>query len=307
MAGTDNPRDGASRFVKCRPAITDGPWIDPLLGEWTTWQRAARRSKETLKLRAPIVQNFAEEISVSPVSACHGDIIEWFERHPEWSPATARTYWGALSSWFKWLCRQGYREDNPMVKLDPPHLPACTPRPISDEDLRRLLVANIRKRTRVMILLAALAGLRVSEIARVRGEDIDLAGRLLYVRGKGGSLKTVPLHPMLVEAAAGMPAKGCWFPARDASGNPISGKSVSYTISKAMRRNGVRATPHALRHWFGTKALRVSGDLRAVQTLMRHASVISTQIYTDVANDTRADVVAKLDVFGGLQDFLDGE
>lgn len=288
--------------------LKTGQWVDPLLGEWTEWQMSARHSEHTIRLRAPVVQYFAEDLGVSPVVASTADVRKWFSAHPEWSQATAVAYWTALKCWFNWLVLQEYRADNPMLRLKAPVKPAYEPRPVSDEDLRRLLSSRIRQRTRVMILLGALAGLRASEIASVKGEDIDLSGRLMYVRGKGkggGTIKTVPMHPLLVEAAARMPVKGFWFPSRKNPKAPLPGDVVSTTIARAMRRAGVRGTAHALRHWFGTNALRASGDLRAVQVLMRHQSVQSTQIYTQVADDTRASVVEKLDPFGGVRRFLE--
>lgn len=292
-----------NRFAKNAPIEPGDNWVHPLLGEWTSWMRAARRTPGTIKLRSPVVQKFAEEVRVDPVSACQEHIIEWFESHPEWAPATAKSYWSALSSWFKWLNLQGHRVDNPMLKLESPKVPENTPRPVSDADLRRMLGVRMHHSTRVKILLAALAGLRCSEIARVRGEDVDLSAGLLYVRGKGGAVKTVPLHPMLVTESSRMPRSGFWFPGRLDGGGvskaPVTGNAVSRSISEVMMRAGVRGTPHALRHWFGTNALRMSGDLRLVQLLMRHASVRSTQIYTEVADDRRAGVVEMLDFFDG--------
>lgn len=279
-------------------------WAHPLLGEWTSALRAARYSPGTISNRAPIVQKFAEEISVDPVSACPADIVAWFElHHDDWMPSTASNKWSAISTWFAWLQKMGHRSDNPMQFLDAPRRPKNTPRPISNEDLVRLLNTRMHERTRTMVLLAAFAGLRCSEIARVRGEDVDLSGRLLYVKCKGGDVKTVPLHPWLVSAAGRMPATGFWFRARGARGadgkKSLSGPTVSNTLTKVFQRSGVRGTPHALRHWFGTNALRECGNLRMVQTLMRHASVVSTQIYTEVADDKRAEVVDALNPFSG--------
>ena len=295
-----------SNFVKHRPSLPGDAWADPRLGEWTAFQKAARRSPETIKLRAPVVQKFAEEISVNPVSATSADIVAWLEQNPQWSAATARTYWSALSAWFQWLIRQEYRVDNPMLKLDTPPRPVHQPRPVSESDLSRLLSTRMHRRTRVMILLAALAGMRASEIAGLKGEDVDLAGRLLHVRcaktrGRVLVIKTVPMHPLLAEEVAKMPAKGYWFPSRKKAGAPIQAAAVSATIGNLMRRAGVRGTPHALRHWFGTHALRACGDLRAVQTLMRHASVTSTEIYTEVAEERRSEVVDMLDPFSATR------
>ena len=101
---------------------------------------------------------------------------------------------------------------------------------------------------------------------------------------------TVPLHPMVVELAARMPERGYWF----ASGSrPMHRGSVSAAISRAMRRAGVPGTPHACRHFFGTQVLAASGDVRKTQQAMRHQSIASTAIYTQVSDDSvRAAVAA---------------
>ena len=273
-----------------------------VLDEWAAWQKAAHRSRETVNRKDKLLTKFAESISSSLVDATDGDVIDWFQNNDRWAPGTAHLYFNILNSWFVWLQRTKRRADNPMTMLDSPRRPEYLPRPVPDEDLRRMLATNMRSRTRAMIMLAFLAGLRVSEIARVKGEDVDLSGRLLYVRGKGGSVKPVPLNERLVNLACQMPATGWWFPGRESFGGYIDptrhvdAKSVSNTIQAVMKRAGVRATPHALRHWFGTNALQASGgDLRAVQVLMRHTSVQSTQIYTAVADDRRAEIVEMLD------------
>jgi len=286
--------------LKTGPGSAANPWMHHLLAEWTDWQRHARRSPQTVRNRAPVVQRFAQEVGCDPVSACPADIMEWFSRHPEWAQATAHNYSTALSAWFKWLIRFEHRADNPMLKLEQPAKPPCTPRPVSSDGLTRMFEHRKGRqlKTKAMVMLGSLAGLRNSEIARVKGEDIDLSGRLIYVLGKGGATKTVPLHPMLVELATHMPATGYWFPGKGKNkGSHVNPNSVGCTITRVMKGSGVRATPHQLRHWFGTNALRASGDLRAVQSLMRHSSITSTQVYTEIADETRADVVDMLDPF----------
>lgn len=299
MGGKKTAGAGSPRFVRTRPLDPGDDWVHPLLGEWTKWQQAARRSPDTIANRAPVVQKFAEEISCDPVSACPDDVIRWFRANSQWSDSTAHAYWNALSAWFSWLERQGHLERNPLRVLDAPPRPKCTPRPVSDADLARMLATRMQRRTKVQILLAALAGLRAAEIAKLKGEDVDLPGRLIYVRGKGrGQVeKTVPMHPILADIAASMPSTGYWFPGRGEKNKPIHRHSVSHNIARVMSRAGVRGTPHALRHWFGTNALRACGDLRTVQSLMRHASVTSTQIYTEIADDRRSEVVDALDPF----------
>lgn len=269
---------------------------DDRLAEWVQWQRAARLAESTGIRRARTVHNFATERSVSPVTATYGDVVAWFAERDDISNSTAALYFEYLNAWFTWLIRMEYRVDNPMIKMLKPPKTIGEPRPVSDSDLVRLLSIRMHGRTRVMILLAALAGMRVAEISRVKGEDIDAGRRSIWVVGKGGKRKSIPLHPVLFTAAQTMPHSGWWFPGEyERTGQPVRSTSVSTIIGQAMRRAGVPGTPHALRHWFGTTLLASGADLRTVQELLRHSSLATTQIYTKVPDDRRQDAVALLD------------
>ncbi|WP_234897236.1 tyrosine-type recombinase/integrase [Mycolicibacterium vanbaalenii] len=185
-----------------------------------------------------------------------------------------------------------------MIKIASPRYPERVPRPVSDDDLIRLLCTPMHHRTRVMILLAALAGMRVAEISKVRGEDVDVTTPRLFVIGKGGKRAWIPLHPLVVDVALTMPRRGWWFPANSRRpGNHVHAKSVSDIIGQAMRRAGARGTPHSLRHWTGTTLLDDGADLRTVQELLRHSSVANTQIYTRVPDQRRHDAINRLDPF----------
>jgi integrase/recombinase XerD len=277
-----------------------GAVLDPLVDEWMLWQTAARRSEVTVSERVRVIIQFAEECGKPAASAQTADVIRWLARHSEWSASTAATYHSYLRSWFSWLCVMDYRADNPMIKLPAPRYPDRAPRPVSDDDLVRLLTTRMHHRTRVMIMLAALAGLRVSEIARVRGEDLDISAPRIFVIGKGGTRRWLPLHPLLVEVSMEMPLRGWWFPANNRRpGDHLHGKSVSDIIGQAMRRAGARGTPHSLRHWTGTTLLDDGADLRTVQELLRHKSVATTQIYTKVSDQRRISAIDRLDPFRG--------
>lgn len=269
-----------------------------LFDEWVLWQLAARRSEVTVSERIRVIAQFEDESPAGAFRATPLDVIRWMGRHSDWAPATAATYHSYLRSWFSWLVIMEHRADNPMLKLPAPKYPERTPRPVSDDDLVRLLCTRMHHRTRVMILLAALAGLRVSEIARVRGEDIDIATPRMFVEGKGGTRKWIPLHPLLAEVALTMPQRGWWFPSNSMRpGHPVRGKGVSDIIGNAMRRAGARGTPHKLRHWYGTTLLDDGADVRTVQELLRHQSLATTQGYTKVNDVRRHDAVNRLDPF----------
>jgi len=292
---------GQHRFPRTAPAELCHPYLD----EWACWQRAARYAETTATVRARTVDRFARESSVSPVTATHDDLVGWFADHSDLSRSSSALYFDHLNSWFGWLIRMDYRTDNPMRKLMKPSRTIGEPRPCSDGDLIRLLSVQMHRRTRVMVLLAALAGLRVSEVARVKGEDIDAGRRVIWVVGKGSTRKSIPLHPALLAAAQEMPRAGWWFPGRyERAGACMQACSVSHVIGRAMRRAGVPGTPHALRHWFGSTLLADGADLRTVQELLRHSSVATTQIYTRVPDDRRQEAVALLDPWARAREEL---
>lgn len=269
-----------------------------LLEEWALWQRAGYRASRTVQERCRVIWCFLSESGVDPLYSTAMDVARWMASHEEWGQSTAATYYSYLTSWHKWLVNMDYRTDNPMHRLQTPRRPERSPRPVADAELLRLLNVNMHARTRVMILLAALAGLRVAEIAIVKGEDLDLDAGRIQVLGKGRKRAWVPLHPLLIDVARSMPATGYWFPGnRRRPGLPVRSKSVSDIIGNAMRRAGVQGTPHSLRHWYATTLLAEGADLRTVQELMRHSSVQTTQVYTQVPDARRAEAVGRLNPF----------
>lgn len=282
--------------------ITDMSVTYPLIAEWELWHTAMRKSNRTTRERIRVIATFAAEAELNPATAKPTEIMRWLQTHEDdWSDSTAATYNAYLRAWFKWLVIQEHRVDNPMLKLGTVKYPERTPRPVADDSLVRLLKIRMHHRTRVMILLASLAGLRVSEIAKVKGEDFDLDKRLMYLTGKGKKRSALPLHPLLVQAAMTMPARGWWFPGmRHRAHMNLRGKSVSMIIGNAMRRAGIPGTPHALRHWFGTTLLDDGADVRTVQELLRHSSLATTAIYTKVPDSRRHEAIDKLDPYRAL-------
>lgn len=178
--------------------------------------------------------------------------------------------------------------DNPAKRLPKVRVPRAVPRPVSVAQLEAVLARCRNRKTRTMILLGAYQGMRVSEIASIRGESFDLDANLLTYIGKGGVRRVQELHPIVRGEVAHYPRHGYWFPpmTNSTSGLPhVTGKSVSETIGRALRRAGIdspNVTAHSLRHFFGTELLANGVDIRVVQELMGHAMLNSTQIYTHV-------------------------
>lgn len=162
--------------------------------------------------------------------------------------------------------------------LPVPRFPRGVPRPIDANELAAAIACGTR-RERTMLILAAYAGLRVSEIGRVRGEDLDRGTGTLYVLGKGGKQAIIPAHRLLLDEADHYPARGSWFGLTDAGS---CRSSVWRFMHRALDRIGSTAAPHQVRHFYGTSLLDSGANIRVVQELMRHANLSSTQVYTQV-------------------------
>ena len=286
-----------------RPALTvvSEHAVMPLthVDDYELWQTARRLSPLTIAERSRVLVQFHSDTGVQPAHAQSIDIMRWIADHSHWSQSTSCTYYAYLNGWYKWLQGQDLRADNPMAKIGAPKSPERLPRPVSDADVRALLTSSTYTRTHAMIMLAALQGLRVHEIAKVRAEDIDLHAGTLTVRGKAGSNNSLPLHPKIAEYAWRMPRKGFWFPApATRPGEHVRSKSVSQSISNAMDRCGIRATPHALRHFFASRLLADGADIYTVRDLLRHRNVSTTAIYAKLPDEIRRDAIDRLDPWG---------
>lgn len=267
----------------------------PLLRTWQQHQYAQSLSSRTVRERIATITRFTRDTDCDPATAETNTVAAWLAEGV-WAASSRATYYSHLHSWFDWLVANGHRIDHPMSAMRGPRRPRGVPHPVALDHLPRLLQVRMWPTTRAMILLALLAGLRVHEIAKVRGQDIDRAAWTIRVVGKGGVIADIPLHPMLVELAETMPSRGWWFPSAHPRGR-ITGQSVSQRIKETMERAGVPGSAHHLRHTFATELVDQGTDLRTVQELLRHASLATTQIYVRVADKAKADAVARLDLF----------
>lgn len=269
-----------------------------ILDAWRRHGVAAGHSERTITSRVYTVRKLASS-GVDPLTANREQLTAFLaglkdrRTGADAQRSSKATYRAQLRSFYAWMADCGRREDDPSLKLPRPRTSPGQPRPLSMLDVEAVLAACTDSRaamTRVYFILAAYAGLRVHEIAKFRGEDIE--GLDLRVNGKGGHIATVPLHPKVAALVMTMPTKGWWFPSGSQTGH-VHRCSVSSAIARAMRRAGVHGTPHAARHFYGTQVLRASGgDLRMAQRALRHQSITSTAIYTQVADDALRHAIA---------------
>lgn len=210
---------------------------------------------------------------------------------------TRRTERAAMAAFYLFALDEGYRDDDPSQRLPKVRAPRGTARPFTREQIARMLNTGAYRRTRVMILLGYYQGFRVSSICRLHGADVDLTGQTVRTVSKGSKQLTLPLHPVMAEVAADMPADDWWFPSVKTATGHVRAGTVSDAIRDAKRRAGItdpKLTAHSLRHAFGTDLVDAGVDIRVIADLMGHESVATTQIYTGVSAERRRDGLVRL-------------
>lgn len=253
---------------------------DTLIDAWTLTMQAQGLSQATITERTRLIRQLARTTGTDPAALTPHTLTVFLANID--SPVTADAYYSIARAWCSWLVRAGHRDDDPTMRVPRPRVPPARPRPITRPQLDTLLATPLRQDTRTKILLAAYAGLRIHEIAKIRGEDIDTAGGTLTVTGKGGRTDLLPAHPIILTQAASYPRRGLWFPSPTRPGQHVTAQTVGTVIARALRRAGIDATAHQLRHFFATSLLEAGVDSRIVQTLMRHASLATTGRYLGV-------------------------
>lgn len=255
--------------------------------EFETWMRSWGATDGTVATRLSTVRTLARD-GVDPLTATTDDLAAWIASHG-WSGWTLSTYHASLRSLFGWLHESGRRGDNPTTALRRPRQPRSQPRPLTSDQVSALL-ADASPRTGAYITLGLYAGLRAHEIAKVEGQDVNRDW--LYVEGKGGQRAHIPTHERVWGLAQDHPRVGYWFPSP--KGGHVSGDTVTHLVGRHLRRHGIAGSAHRLRHTYATTLLRQGVNIRVVQTLMRHQSLTSTQVYTAVDDDERARAIAGL-------------
>lgn len=268
--------------------------LDEVLATWRAWQEAQGLSERTIADRASCVQRYMSFAGESPLAFTAGGITRYVGR-PGLKPRTRWVYRQHLQAYSDFLIRTHQRDTSPLVDVPEVRKPTSTPRPVETAELGAVL-ETVAGPARMMVLLAAYAGLRVHEIAKFRGRDFDPRAKTITVLGKGGKDAVLPAHDAIVAEAASYPETDWWFPAAD--GGPITRQAVAQAVTRALRAAGVHATTHQLRHWYATALLEAGTDVRIVMELMRHSSLQSTQIYTRVSAVQRTAAIDRLSLPG---------
>ncbi|TXN29320.1 tyrosine-type recombinase/integrase [Lacisediminihabitans profunda] len=279
-----------------------------ILREFAMHQRAANMSEKTIANREECLLMLAARSGSSPLRVTKGEILQMMTR-PHFrtgaplAGGTKQSERSYFQGFFAWMQDEGYRPDNPAATVPKVKLPRRKARPFRPAQVEAILDSGAYSRTRDLIMIAALSGLRLGEIVKIKGENIDWEAGTLYSLRKGGVEHTVALHPALLALADRYPKSGWWFPSPYKNNKFPNGQghllmaSASDAISKAIRRAGIsdpRITGHSLRHFYATQLLEKGASIRIIQEMLGHASLATTQLYLEVTDQQMTDTVGML-------------
>ena len=233
------------------------------------------------------------------------------------APATAARRRASLRQFYRFALAEGWRSDDPSRRVTAPKQGRPLPKLLSGEEVERLIAAaqtgeDEAHASRLVCLLELLyaSGLRVSELCALTLQATARDPAFLMVRGKGGKDRLAPLNgsarralnlwlahrPAFLKQTPKGPEESVWlFPSRGAAGR-LTPRRVGQMLDAAAIRAGIdpaKVSPHVLRHAFATHLLEGGADLRVVQTLLGHADISTTEIYTHVATERLQRLVAE--------------
>jgi len=264
-------------------------FMSDLLPDYEKWLRAAGRADKTITARLRLLNHADQHLPWGLDQADESEIIN-YTAAADWSPWTRHTYDGHLRGCYRWALAAGRITLDPMLHIPKPRQGDRTPNPCGDDELALALTAPPMPWRRAL-LLAMYAGLRCCEIVTVRRQDI-VDGRM-RVHGKGGKVRIVPVGPQLwAEIEHAPPGLLCI----GARGRPLTAQMLTQMQRPVWRRLGLpdEFRMHRGRHWFATRLLEAGVDIRVVQVLLGHASLHSTEGYTQVVDRRKADAVTRL-------------
>lgn len=233
-----------------------------------------------------VIRSFVASLS----AGVHGP-----QEQPYAASSVARTL-SSVRSFHRFLLREGVVDGDPSRDVTRPRLPRKLPRPLTVDEVERLLEAPDGSdarglRDRAILELLYGAGLRISELVGLDVDDVDLESGSVRALGKGGKEREVPVGRLAREAVAvyltrarpelaGPRSRGALF--LNARGGRLTRQSCGRMLASRAVHAGldVGVSPHTLRHSFATHLLEGGADVRVVQELLGHASVATTQVYT---------------------------
>lgn len=251
--------------------------------QWAAHMKFTGAAQNTIMVRTRMMRRLTRDVG-DPLTLTRTDLIGFLSTLDH--PGTRSTNLSYLRAFYAWAVDEDLIRESPAARVPSVKVPAGQPRPADEDDVRKLLAAAA-PRTRSFALLMVYGGLRCCEVAGFRPEhlthDVGHGWWLEIPHSKGGHQQTVPFSEAASNAVLAGPS---WA---------VSPQTVQRAVSKALKAVGSDATPHQLRHYYGTTALHsTGGNLRKVQEMMRHVSPATTARYTKVTASELTDAAEAL-------------
>lgn len=231
------------------------------------------------------------------------------------SPRTQARRLSAFREFYRYLCSEGIRQDNPTEWVDSPKIGKALPKYLSENEVNLLIKQAEEKNFRLKVLLEILyaSGMRVSELVGLPTTAVLSEGDMIMITGKGSKQRMVPLNDparlaidrWLTEREVSLKGgrKSKWlFPSRSSTGH-LTRDGFYKEIKELAVECGIcpsKVSPHVFRHSFASHLIAHDADLRSVQKMLGHADIATTEIYTHVLEDKLKKVVQKKHPLSGL-------
>lgn len=258
--------------------------------------RRAGKTDATMESNREILGRLDRDLPYGIGCTEHEELATWLYRDT-WGQNTKCTYYNTIKRFYEWAVDPDdpWLNKNPAARLEPVKWPKGIARPVTDEQLRKILT-EASPTVRLWSKLAAYQGLRCIEISRLDREHVT-EQHLIVVRGKGNKPRVHDTDPLVWAAVKDLPPGPV---ARNKDGSRATPYQVSINAAVHFRRTlkmpGVSL--HRLRHWLGVTVQREYRDIRVTQAVLGHASLQSTQVYTAASDEQQRAARATLPRFG---------
>ena len=273
------------------------PLIDRFLDHLKFERRVSDHTVSAYRIDLLRLQEFAVQRKIQNIARLAPPQARLFAaglRHLNLSSRSIARTLSAARSFYKFLIREGEGKTNPFEGISTPRGERKLPRTLNIEQAAQLVMitpdSDLTFRDRAILELLYSSGLRLSEIERSNVCDVDLADRTMTILGKGSKTRIVPVGRHAITAIKS------WLQRRQAlvsnieekalfvsrSGNRLGARAIQKRVEYWAKRQGLDRSvhPHMLRHSFASHMLESSSDLRAVQELLGHSDISTTQVYT---------------------------
>lgn len=280
--------------------LIDG-FLDMMLAE----RNAATNTRQAYRRDLDDAATFMAKEQRDLADASEDDVRLYLRSMGRMAAKTQARRLSSLRQFFQYLCSEGHRKADPTRAIDSPKLGKSLPKYLSEAEVGRLLevVAHMTgaegARLRAMLELLYAAGLRVSELVSLPVTALRFDTSIVQVKGKGGKERLIPFGEPAAAALQnwlplrkqelGDAARACpfVFPTRNPHKHITRQRffQLIKELALAAKIDPARLSPHVVRHAFATHLIEHGADLRSVQTMLGHADIATTQIYTHVASD----------------------